>query len=532
MSEGPNPEARVDPERFDAAIFDLDGVVTDTRSAHEAAWKRLFDAYREEREARGESAYEAFTTQDYLELVDGKPRLDGLRDFLASRGVDLPEGSPDDPPEAETIHGLGTRKNAYYREWLASHGADAYEDALALIRGLRAQGLRTAVISASRNCKAVLESAGAEKLFDARVDGETMAELGLPGKPDPAIFLKAAERVDADPARAVVVEDALAGVEAGAAGGFGLVVGVDRSSGGDQGEALRARGAHAAVTDLRSLLEAPGAPPFPLSAAPSAWSREAEILERLSGGRTAIFLDYDGTLTPIVRDFRKATLSAEMREALRALSADCCTAVISGRDLEDVRRLVGIESVYYAGSHGFDMAGPGGWRREAESAQEFLPDLDAAESRLDAAIGRIAGAEVERKRFSIAVHYRQAAETAEPEVERAVDAALEGSDRLRKSRGRKVFEIQPAIDWHKGKAVMTVLAQLGLDAPDAVPLYIGDDVTDENAFRELERDGRGFGIVVRGADERETWARYALGSPEEVQRFLGRLAEAMRGGTA
>jgi HAD superfamily hydrolase (TIGR01509 family) len=233
-----------------AVVFDTDGVLTDTASVHAAAWKRLFDGYLRERAARTGEPFRPFEREDYLRWVDGRPRFDGVAGFLASRGVELPWGDPADPPDRETVCGLGNRKNGFFLERLARDGVHAFPSSVELVRGLRAAGGGTAVVSASRNMVAVLDAAGIRGLFDVEVDGNEAARLGLPGKPDPALFVEAARRLGVAPARAAVVEDALAGVEAGRRGGFGLVVGVDRAG---QAAALRARGADVVVADLGDL---------------------------------------------------------------------------------------------------------------------------------------------------------------------------------------------------------------------------------------------------------------------------------------
>jgi len=232
----------------DAVVFDMDGVVTDTASAHAAAWKRLFDDYLSRRSRRTGEPYVPFDAgTDYLRHVDGRPRYDGVRAFLTARGIHLPDGDPADPPGRETVCGLGNRKDGYFLDHLRRDGARAFPSTTRLVGRLNAQGIRTAVVSASRNMVEVLAAAGVAQLFDTRVDGVTADELGLPGKPDPAIFLEAARRLGVPPNRAVVVEDALAGVEAGRHGGFRLVVGVDRR--GRAAELLEA-GADVVVGDL------------------------------------------------------------------------------------------------------------------------------------------------------------------------------------------------------------------------------------------------------------------------------------------
>ncbi|MBN6054318.1 HAD-IA family hydrolase [Nonomuraea sp. RK-328] len=237
--------AAIDLATVHAVVFDTDGVVTDTARVHAAAWKHVFDAF-----LRGRSA--PFDVRDdYLRHVDGRPRLDGVRTFLASRGITLPEGSPDDGPDAVTVHGLGLAKDALFVAEIGRHGVAAFPSTVALLHELRRRGCRTAVVSASRHCRAMVASAGLTHLFDVVVDGVDSARLGLAGKPDPALFLEAARGLGTPAGRTAVVEDALPGVEAGRRGGFALVVGVDRS--GERAAALRAAGADAVVEDLAEL---------------------------------------------------------------------------------------------------------------------------------------------------------------------------------------------------------------------------------------------------------------------------------------
>lgn len=234
----------------DAVIFDLDGVITDTASVHRAAWESLFDAFLQERaEATGEP-FRPFSAEDYRTYVDGKSREDGVVSFLDSRGIELARGAPDDPPSVQTVFGLGQRKDAAFRQRLAEDGVEVFPSSVQLVQLLCERGTPTAIVSASRNCVPVLEAAGALDLFDAKVDGVDAAELELPGKPDPAIFLEAARRLGAEPARTVVVEDAIAGVSAGRRGHFGLVIGIDRSG---EPEGLREAGADLVVSDLEEI---------------------------------------------------------------------------------------------------------------------------------------------------------------------------------------------------------------------------------------------------------------------------------------
>ncbi|MEV0638260.1 beta-phosphoglucomutase family hydrolase [Streptomyces sp. NPDC050619] len=235
------------PETILAGLFDLDGVVTKTAVVHAAAWKEMFDAFLRERE--GEH-FRPFSDSDYDEHVDGRPRADGVRTFLASRGVELPEGDPGDPPDTPTVHGLGNRKNDLLLEKIRTDGVEAYDGTLRYLEAVRAHGLRTAIVSSSANCRDVLRAIDAEGLFDVRVDGVVAAERKLPGKPHPDTFLAAAHDLGVQAARAAVFEDALAGMDAGRAGRFGYVVGVDRVG---QTDALYAHGADRVVQDLADL---------------------------------------------------------------------------------------------------------------------------------------------------------------------------------------------------------------------------------------------------------------------------------------
>ena len=243
----PVPVVTLDRGRFDAVIFDMDGVITDTARLHAELWKALFDAYLRRWSRETGRPFVPFDDSDYLAYVDGRHRDDGVAAFLASRGIELPRGTPDDGPERDTVWGLANRKNAGFERALARDGVRAFPSSVALVRWLQRAGFGTAVISASRNCARVLEAAGLGGLFPVRVDGIETARLNLPGKPDPAVFLEAARRLGAAPARSVVVEDAVAGVAAGRAGGFGLVIGVDRRGGG---AALLDSGADVVVGDL------------------------------------------------------------------------------------------------------------------------------------------------------------------------------------------------------------------------------------------------------------------------------------------
>ena len=243
------------PDGMQACLFDLDGVITDTARVHAAAWKEMFDAFLSERAERSGEAFVPFDpARDYDEYVDGKPRYDGVRSFLASRGIDVPEGAPSDPPGAETVRGLGNRKNELMLALIRRQGVEPYEGSVRYVHAVRDAGLRRAVVSSSANCREVLVAAGIEDLFEVRIDGIVAKRERLEGKPAPDTFLAAAGKLGVQPSESAVFEDALAGVAAGRAGRLGFVVGVDRAG---QRDALLRDGADVVVSDLAELLDRP-----------------------------------------------------------------------------------------------------------------------------------------------------------------------------------------------------------------------------------------------------------------------------------
>lgn len=240
------------PERIRATLFDLDGVLTDTASVHKKAWKSMFDEFLQSRAQRAGTEFVPFDVDtDYLQYVDGKKREDGVRSFLASRDVDVPDGDPDDGADAETVFGLGNRKNEMFQHTLQTDGVEVFEGSRRYLEAVVKAGLGTAVVSSSANTREVLKLTGLDKFVQQRVDGVTLREQHIAGKPAPDSFLRAAELLGVTPAEAVVFEDALSGVEAGRAGKFGYVVGVDRVG---HAEALRRNGADVVVTDLAELM--------------------------------------------------------------------------------------------------------------------------------------------------------------------------------------------------------------------------------------------------------------------------------------
>ena len=250
----PRPESkRVNRDQYDAVLFDLDGVITNTATLHAICWKKMFDEYLRERAEQKEEAFRPFDlATDYRLYVDGEPRFDGVRDFLRSRDIQLPEGSPDDPADVETVYGLGNRKNDLVNRAIAEVGVEPYAGTVQFIHQVRRDGFKIAVVTASQNCDAVLRAAKLDDLFEVRVDGNVIQAQRLAGKPAPDTFLIAAKLLGVEPIRTVVIEDAISGVEAGSNGKFGLVIGVARKG---NTEELKRHGAHLVVDDLGELVE-------------------------------------------------------------------------------------------------------------------------------------------------------------------------------------------------------------------------------------------------------------------------------------
>ncbi|UCG34912.1 MAG: trehalose-phosphatase [Candidatus Omnitrophota bacterium] len=521
---------------FDAVVFDLDGVVTTTAAVHAKAWKEAFDEYLRLREKRDKEPFREFTHQeDYLPFVDGKPRYEGVKSFLESRNINIPFGDPDDGPDKETICGIGNKKNARFNQILDQEGAQVYSSTIELIKELKKKGVSVGVASSSKNCLRILQSAGIEDLFQSRVDGVVSVELGLKGKPEGDIFVKAAFNMGAAASKSIVVEDATSGVQAGRNGGFGLVLGIARKN--NETELLE-NGADVVVSDLSEinidwLAQWFHRKPRDLF---NAWDKEQVVSKNppivnpfygrsskqafFSDKKLVLFLDYDGTLTPIVDRPDLAVLSEDMRAVVKSVSQKHTTAIVSGRMREDVENLVGIKGLFYAGSHGFDIVGPG-FSMVQPQAQKLIPLISKVIEYFKKELGNISGLLVEEKKFSVAVHYRLVDEEKYlAGIKKCVEEAVAKHDSLRLMHGKKVFEILPAIDWDKGKAIRWIMQALNINWADFSVVYIGDDTTDEDAFRMIRT--RGAGVLV-AKDPKESMADFQLSSPQEVKKLFEKI---------
>lgn len=511
------------PLTFKAAILDMDGVITQTATLHAKAWKQMFDEFLEKQQGQDYQPLDLY--DDYRNYIDGKPRFDGVRSFLASRNIELPEGKPEDEPGKSTIFGLGMRKNEIFTDLIDREGVEVYQDAEKMVRQWKEEGIKLAVISSSRNCRRIMEAAGLLELFEVRVDGQISQEKDLKGKPEPDIFLEASQQLGVEPSETIVVEDAIAGVQAGKKGKFSMVVGMARHG---EDKKLRQEGADVVVHKLSDLQKelskmSKGKDAEKL---PNAMETLPDMIKKIGERTPVLFLDYDGTLSPIVKDPEEAILDERTTHILRKLAEEIPLAVISGRDRADVASKVGLSNIIYAGSHGFDITGPGNLNMQYEGGIKAIPDLDKAEKALKEKLQNIEGAIVERKKYAIAVHYRNVADEAVDTVKRAVYEQLDKYQNLKKGSGKKILELKPDIDWHKGRATRWLLDSLDLDGHQHVPVFIGDDVTDEDALEAIADDG--IGILVGTHGER-TAADYRLKDTNEVslflEKFLGLLKE-------
>ncbi len=494
---------------IDAVILDLDGVVTRTAQVHAKAWKAAFD---ECRDGWLGPTFEPFDVDaDYRRHVDGRPRYEGAAQFLASRGLTVPMGDAADRPGAHTISGIANRKNQLFGEMIANGGVPVFDDAIALIARLKAAGFCVGLVTASRNCAMILQRASMNETFDIVVDGVEAARLGLRGKPMPDSFVAAAQALGVDADHCAVIEDASAGIKAARAGGFRLAIGVqrDRSNG-----RLDQAGADVVIDNLSSIEVTP---------LPNALTALEQIAGRHAQGRCAIFLDYDGTLTPIVARPEDAKLAPAVRTELATLATLCPVSVVSGRPLAQLRALVGLD-INYAGSHGLELHLLGGQPTSVAEVQPALPAIRAIGEQATSNLAHVPGVLIERKPYSVAIHDRLVAEPDRARVKAEVDRLQRHHTGVRLLTGKRVHEFRPDIEWDKGQAVLTLAEQLGIETSGII--YVGDDATDEDVFRMI-RD-RGVGIKV-GARPRPTAATYRLAEPAAVALFLRRLIETWSG---
>ena len=379
---------------------------------------------------------------------------------------------------------------------------------------LRATGVAAAAYSSNPECRRALKAAGVDDVFGVCIEG-VAGERGTPENPDPTVLLDATRRLGLRPQRCVVVENSVAGVAAGRAGGFALVIGIGGTAA--SGEMTR-QGADVVLPDLADVAVLTGH--RRISELPNALASYGQLIGITSARESMLFLDYDGTLSPIVSDPAAARLVDGAAEALRLVSTVCPVAILSGRDLADVQDRVGIPGIWYAGSHGFELTGPDGTHHQNDAAAVFVPILEKAAGKLTHGLDHVPGVRVEHKRFAVAVHFREVQPDLVGEIVSAAHQVGAQSG-LRVTNGRMLVELRPDLDWDKGTTLAWIRDRIDTSR-SLMPIYIGDDLTDEDAFDAVRFDG--VGIVV-GHDEdgdRKTAAHFTLQNPDQVREFIER----------
>ncbi len=516
MSEHADGPVTIDPRFYDAVLFDLDGVLTDTASVHFAAWKAVFDAYLAGRGTEDSHELSPFTEVDYRRFVDGKPREDGIRDFLASRGISLPQGDVSDDGD-DTIRGLGNRKQRLFGELLA-RGVSGFDSSVAFVRQLRSANIRTAVYSSSRNCADVLRAAGLDELFPVRVDGVVAEQLGLAGKPDPAVLKETADRLGVRPDRCVVVDDAVSGVTAGRAGGFGLVVGVART--GFEQELLAA-GADVVVGDMAEVtVQVSG---HRISALPDALASFGLLGGVAVARRPVLFIDVDCALPRVADELGATTLAPRGSHVLKRLAALCPVTVVTSRDLADIQSSIEVPGLWYCGSDGFEFSAPDLSSHQHEAAAATIPQLESAAAMLENRLGDIPGIRLEHRRFAIVIHHGTASAEHIGDVNIAAHAAAR-QHHLRVTHDYNSVELHPDVDWDQCRTLHRIV-EMAADGAALLPIYIGSDRSDELAFSAIEHDG--VSIILRDNEDgdRCTCAQFSVENAEGVVEFLGQLAD-------
>ena len=488
-------------------IFDMDGVVTQTATLHFEAWKTTLDEFLLE---LNPTENKLFTEEDYFYYLDGMPRNEGLSNFLTSRKITSYNH------QAKWIRQLSDKKNKYFQKLLKKQPVDYFSDTLQFIEFLLLHKYQIALISSSKNCVPILQSANIEHLFPVYVDGIISEQLNIAGKPEPDIFLEAAKRLKLPPQECLVIEDALSGVKAAKNGQFGKVIALDRNKKlYPQFLELKPDYILPDLSKAQQLFNIEirhKQPMYGLTALPSIHRLMKHCYQFI------IFLDYDGTLTPIVERPEQAILSPSMHDCLNSLSQEYLTVIISGRELNDLKGHIKISTLFYSGNHGLEFIGPQSYY---QMGAEFKEEIGELYDCLSQKLKQISGCLIENKTFSLSVHYRLVDNENVKLIEKQIDAALANYPRLKKHYGKKVYEIRPNILWNKGIASNAILEKFKLNNPHLIPIYIGDDVSDEDAFEVFQTKGITIKVEQNPSD---TKANYFLNSPLEVQRFLTQLS--------
>ncbi|HZH74028.1 MAG TPA: trehalose-phosphatase [Mariniphaga sp.] len=503
-----------------ALIIDMSEVIVRTAAINKTAWEAIINEY-----FRLNKLPQSFSEEDYHKWFEGKPRFDRVKQFFNSYNINLHFGSQNEPADFNTICGLEKKKSKLFSHLLREGHLHVYEKAVAQIRAWKEKGIKTAIVSSDENFKKALKRSELKDLFDIKIDGHASRKMGFKEKPEADLYLEAVKELGYPPESCILFDDTVAGVQAGSKANFGLVVGVNRR----QNKKQLSEGGADIVIDNFDELDLYNDPDIKLwfsqPTLPFA-SQYVRIMEAVSQKTPVLFLDYDGTLTPIVQNPDDAVISEEMKNVLKDCASVFTVAAVSGRDMDDLQQKIGLNELIYAGSHGFRISGPDGLYHEHEKTREILPLLDQFEKDLQLEFNnKIKGVQFERKRYAIAIHYRNASMEDYPEIKKKVIKLLQGSESLKMDEGKKIIEVKPAIEWDKGKAVLWILEKLGLtDKNKYIPIYIGDDTTDEDAYKSLT--GWGLGIQV-GPGAESSAAQYRIKNVYQVRILLKELAQSI-----
>jgi trehalose-phosphatase len=487
---------------FEAIIVDVEGVITDTRQLHFESWKECIDEILLDEFEKGkneEKQLKPLTATEYYQYFEGKNRLDGIREFIDERGIFL---------NKEQIESLAAKKNIAYRRHLLEHRPEINEESVEAVKKWKGQKIAMAAVSSSKNCTEMLLHTGIRDLFDVQIDGSMVDELGISGLGKEALYLEAAEQLGKRVDECVVIEDAPYGITAVRESGFKYVIGMSKGRQYIVNE-LYTLGADMVVSSLLDIGQDK----------PNAITGRDDLF-RFMGNRTPVFfLDFDGTLSDIVQNPDAATLRPEMPVLLSDCAKMYKVAIISGRDRAVIEDKVNIPYIYHAGCHGFDISGPDDFHFEVEEARAIKPLINQVAKELQNDLADIKGLILEDKKFFTAIHYRKVQDDAQvAKALQLIKEKIAATEKLSFKEGKKVLEIGPAINWNKGKAVRKLCELFKMDSSLSVPIYIGDDTTDEDAFKELV--GWGIGIKVSSEANVPTAADYILKDTAEVSEFL------------
>ena len=501
--------------KLQAIVLEMDVLMVKSALIHKKAWNKLWRELSKKQQLNSQK----LTDEEYEKYLKYPAEPGQLRDFLKSKGFPLQYGDPEDSPGKETIWGLINSQKLIYNQILENN-PELDSKVIESIKTWKNSGIKTAVVSPDKNCGEILKTAGITKLFDTWIDGPVSNSKGLKEKPEGDIYLEALKQLDVQPESSVLIDTSVAGVRAGCKTNFAVVAGLAENG---EKKLLSENGADMVFDQFEelNLLNNPEIDAWLSDPIPPFQSEYLKIGQKIFGKSPVLFLDYDGTLSPIVKRPEDAVISKEMKAVLQKCSTRFTVAAISGRDMDDLKSKINLENLIYAGSHGFRISGPEGLYMEHEKSYEILPRLNKIENNLHQDFKNVKGVQIDRKRYAIAIHFRNANENDIPFIKQKVDEMVKNSPGFKKGEGKKILEIKPDLDWHKGKALLWILEKLQLtDKSKYIPVYIGDDVTDEDAYKAIEKEG--IGIQV-GPVEYSTSAKFRLKNVYQVRLFLKEL---------